>query len=52
MLSQVPVYHHHSGIVSMKSCVSVALAFRENVVVQVAMGKAVKVLSYSAEKAQ
>ena len=32
MLSQVPVYHHHSGIVSMKLCVSVALAFRESVV--------------------
>ena len=26
------VYHHHGGIVSMKPRVSVALAFRENVV--------------------
>ena len=32
MLSHVPVYHHHGGIVSMKPRVSVALAFRENIV--------------------
>ena len=32
MLSQVPVHHHHGGIVSMKPRLSVALAFRENVV--------------------
>ena len=32
MLSQVPVYHHHGGIVSMKPRVSVALAVMENVV--------------------
>ena len=32
MLSQGPVYHYHSGIVSVKPRVSVVLAFRENVV--------------------
>ena len=32
MLNQVPVYHPHGGIVSMKPRVSVALAFRENIV--------------------
>ena len=42
MLSQVPVYHHHGGKVSMKLCVSIDLAFGENVVVQVAMVYAVK----------
>ena len=53
LLSQVPVYHHHyGGIVSMKYRESVALVSRENVVVKVAMGEAVKVSSYSTEKAQ
>ena len=32
MLSQVPVHHHHGSICSMKLRVSVALAFRGNVV--------------------
>ena len=51
MLSQAPVYHHHGGgIVSMKLRIYVAVDSRENVVVQVEMGQAVKVSSYSAEK--
>ena len=38
VFSQVPVYHHHGGIVSMKPRGSVCLTFEENVVVQVKMG--------------
>ena len=38
MLGQVPVYRHYSGILSMRPRVSGALAFRENIVVRVAIG--------------